>query len=329
MTCTLRLPLILTCLIAFLSSCTQLDPSHPEFVVASVNDVTMTRAELTALINREFADLGLDANNLEDDLRREYEYRLVNNWVKGQIIIQEIRHLGVKGIEDRFAERFQEVRESFGDEKAFRKHLHSRGQSEYYLREAIRREFYLTELLALRIPEQLSVSDAEAYEYYNSRPEMHNKRDRVLVRHILVTDRSDKGKAKIEAARQRILDGESFAKVAKEVSDDEATLDNGGALPTFSRDTYEERFEIFAFGTSTGEVSPVFETSLGLHIITVLERQSGRYVPFSEAKKSIVETLALKKRNDAAEELLQILSQQNNVQINIPKVKKGNSKKSY
>jgi len=68
-------------------------------------------------------------------------------------------------------------------------------------------------------------------------------------------------------ARNRVLKGEAFEKVAQEVSQDPSAKVNGGDLGYFSAFRMIYDFEDRAFKTKQGDVSEPFRTSFGYHIL--------------------------------------------------------------
>ena len=94
--------------------------------------------------------------------------------------------------------------------------------------------------------------------------------------------------AKIELARERVTTGiekkvkkgkkwitvrepESFASVAKEMSEDAAGKENGGELGWIEVFRFVYPFEDAVYNTPVGEVTPVFRSPYGLHIALVEE----------------------------------------------------------
>ena len=74
---------------------------------------------------------------------------------------------------------------------------------------------------------------------------------------------------KIIEARNRIIKGESFGSVAKEVSEDPSAKRNEGNLGYFGAFYMVYPFENAAFKTKVGEVSMPFKTRFGYHIVKV------------------------------------------------------------
>jgi len=73
----------------------------------------------------------------------------------------------------------------------------------------------------------------------------------------------------MQKIRKRVVKGEDFAKVAQEVSDDKSAKDNGGNLGYFTAMQMVYPFESAAFSTKIGNISNIFRTQFGYHIIKV------------------------------------------------------------
>jgi peptidyl-prolyl cis-trans isomerase D len=95
-------------------------------------------------------------------------------------------------------------------------------------------------------------------------------------RHILVRvddTAPDKEAAKktargtVEAAKKRLEDGDSFADVARDLSEDHGTKSKGGDLGCFGKGRMAKPFEEAAFKLEEGKLSDVVETTYGMHLI--------------------------------------------------------------
>ena len=83
-----------------------------------------------------------------------------------------------------------------------------------------------------------------------------------------------KAKARIEAIRDRAMKGEDFGQLAKQVSDDRGTAEQGGELPWFTTGRMVPEFEMAAFALKTkGEISQPIRTAFGWHVIKLIGKR--------------------------------------------------------
>lgn len=95
-----------------------------------------------------------------------------------------------------------------------------------------------------------------------------------------------KQRERLEAARKRIEGGESFADVARELSQDRGTRRLGGSLGCIVKNEMQGDMKAFSDALyaieKDGEMGPLVETRQGVHLIRLDKRQSG-----PEAEKSL------------------------------------------
>jgi len=101
---------------------------------------------------------------------------------------------------------------------------------------------------------------------------------RVRLRHILISfdanDPADRARALelAEALRKRILEGESFSKLAKEYSNDPLSASRGGDLNYHKKGELDTAIEDYAWSAPVGELSGVLQTSYGYNLVRVEDR---------------------------------------------------------
>lgn len=78
---------------------------------------------------------------------------------------------------------------------------------------------------------------------------------------------------KIMAIREKAINGEDFAKLARENSEEPNAIDTEGHLGYFSAMRMVYPFETAAYNTKVGEISDVVRSSFGYHIIKVHDRR--------------------------------------------------------
>lgn len=101
----------------------------------------------------------------------------------------------------------------------------------------------------------------------------------IEARHILLTYPDEATDAQRDSVlqlardlRRRAVEGEDFAELAREYSDDTGSAQEGGDLGTFGRGRMVPAFEEAAFALEPGEISEPVESPYGVHVILVEDR---------------------------------------------------------
>ncbi len=154
--------------------------------------------------------------------------------------------------------------------------------------EQVRLEYVIVD--RQQLADEVEIDEAELRDAWRERTADADRR----ISHIMLTfngERSrDEAEAQLEAVRDRLGEGESFADLAAEVSDDTVSAEQGGDLGVISEGFFGDSFDEAAFSMEEGEVSGIVETDNGLHLLTVtgLERE-----PFDEMRDELRNELAL------------------------------------
>lgn len=97
--------------------------------------------------------------------------------------------------------------------------------------------------------------------------------------HILISFNSadpaerDRALKLITSIRERILAGESFAKMAEQYSNDPANAYKGGDLGYNPKGTFADPVDNYIWGAEIGQLSDVIQTSYGFHLVMVTDRR--------------------------------------------------------
>jgi peptidyl-prolyl cis-trans isomerase D len=159
-------------------------------------------------------------------------------------------------------------------------------------------------------PADLAEQEVEAFaevnaerirrEYERRLPELV-KPEEVRARHILFT--GEQSRARAAAALERIRAGEDFARLARQLSEDPATAEQGGDLGFFPRGRMLPTFEEAAFSLKPGEVSEPIETPRGVHVIRIEERREAVEQTLTDVSMDIArELLRVDRGRDRARE---------------------------
>ncbi|MEO8467725.1 MAG: SurA N-terminal domain-containing protein [Gammaproteobacteria bacterium] len=161
-------------------------------------------------------------------------------------------------------------------------------QASYQTTESV--DFEYVELALADIAAGVQVTDEDLRAAYDEEKQRFQTTEERKARHILIPvaeGQEDAARKQADAVEERLKKGEDFAKVAKEVSTDAGSKDQGGDLGWISRGTLTGPFEDTLFAMKTGEVSAPVRTSEGLHIIRVDEVRSGDLQPFEAVREEL------------------------------------------
>lgn len=145
-------------------------------------------------------------------------------------------------------------------------------------------------------------TDADCLAYYEGHRDEFRSPEMIHASHIVKHPNRFKPPEVVEeelrAMRSRVEAGEDFAALADGESD---CQDRGGDLGWFPRGHMVEEFEEVVFGLKPGEMSDVFATRFGFHVVKVLERRPAGSMPFDAVKETIRAQLAEDRRSAATD----------------------------
>lgn len=133
---------------------------------------------------------------------------------------------------------------------------------------------------------------------YELRHDEFQKPEQAVARHILFTGPDALEQATI--ARERLEQGEGFADLAVELSQDAATRNQAGLLGAFPRGRMLPAFEEAAFALEPGEISAPVETERGVHLILLEAREAAVSRSLEDVSPQIAHEFLLEERAIAA-----------------------------
>ena len=109
---------------------------------------------------------------------------------------------------------------------------------------------------------------------------------KVKVAHIMIAGLDASKKAKIDSIYQKLEEGEDYAVLAKQYSDDKGSSNSGGVLQAFEKGRLPSEFEEIAFSMSVPNTySKPFKTPYGWHIVKFIEKEPVQ--SFEDAKEEL------------------------------------------
>lgn len=281
-------------------------------VYATIGDGEITGKDLKTVMEPIFYSNGLQ--KLSDSEISSYESTMLQYLVNMEVLYKGAEENNVEVTDDQVQQNYDQTISSINSEYNLteEEYLDKFNLTEEKLKERIKKE-----LMGATYLEQYSnVSEEEAKNYYEK-----NKDDYKQVRasHILISnydtdnkevsdEQKKKNKETAEEVLKLALDGEDFASLAKEFSDD-SSASSGGDLGYFIEDDMVSSFSKAAFSLEDGEIYPeVVETTSGYHII---KKTGEKEQDFDDVKDDLITTL----KNTKQTTLMQDLYSKYNVDI--------------
>jgi len=158
-----------------------------------------------------------------------------------------------------------------------------------------------------RFEEAVQISEEEVRRAYERRTEEFTLPEDFHLRHLLVAvppGADEKAKEKLlekaQQLRERLAQGEDFATLAREASDDEASAAAGGDLGFVPVTELEDALAQAVKNLEVGKISTVVEGKKGFEIVKVEEHRTQRVKPLEEVREEIVATLRKQGGDEAA-----------------------------
>jgi peptidyl-prolyl cis-trans isomerase C len=251
---------------------------------------------------------------LSEQQKYDYRKKIVDGLIERQLLLQEVKKNNVTAKEEDINQRLANTKKSFPTEPDFQKALTDNGLTEASLRQRIQEQIAVTQLIRTHVVEKIVISDQELKDFYEKNKQYFNAPEQVKVSHVLVACKEAKcdaaSKAKLEGIRKEITSKKiTFADAAKKYSDCPSKA-QGGDLNYIERGQVVPEFEKVAFAAQMGQISPVFKTSYGYHILVVTDKKAAGLVPFEQVSANIKEQLTNEKGSKAVKEYLDNLKKQ-------------------
>lgn len=264
-------------------------------IVAVVNDEIVTLSELEAS-SRPFMQEG------DSEERKQALYKdILDQLIAERLLGQQIKDAGISVTEDEVDRAIKDIlRQNKIAEEDLREAVESRGMSMGQYREDLKTQLIRLKVVDLKVRSRVVIPEADLKAEYDRKVRDSKKEELVHIRHIYFRwgESPDPGeKVRVlgtaEAARQRVLAGESFAQVAEEVSQG-PTAAQGGDLGEMGAKSLLPELARGIQGVKVGEISKPIETQGGVHVVVVESRRFKEPVSFAELRDQIYQDLYTK-----------------------------------
>ncbi|MGI9308239.1 MAG: peptidyl-prolyl cis-trans isomerase, partial [Gammaproteobacteria bacterium] len=171
---------------------------------------------------------------------------------------------------------------------------------EFEREESVNLEYLEIDLASIR--EAIVPDEAALRAFYDESLDTYKRAEQRESSHILIAVDADTDAAAADelaaALKQRLSDGEDFAALATEYSDDPGSAAEGGSLGWNSSGVFVEPFEDALYALQMGEVSEPVTTEFGVHLIRLDGLRAGEQKPFAEVREELAAELSEREAED-------------------------------
>jgi peptidyl-prolyl cis-trans isomerase SurA len=232
------LSVVCVCALA-LSAC---KTAVPDNVAATVNGRPITYADIDKQFQLQFVDA---PSRPADDQMTIQKMEILRSLIDNEIMLQRAEKLSLMATDSDVEAKFNELKSGYTQEE-FQKQLDARKMSVADLKAQIRRDLSVQKLINKEITSQISISDSDITAFYNSNKQAFNLAEpQFHLAQLVVTAGADprvrnlknddaktdeQARAKLQALDARLRQGEDFAVVAQNFSEDPESAANGGDM---------------------------------------------------------------------------------------------------
>jgi len=254
-------------------------------IIAIVDDDIILESEITQSAYYMAMQLGTDPTK-NPEKYQELKKLALDNLISSKLLLiqadKDTIEADARQVDSYLQQDLQRIIQQVGGEEKIEQTL---GMTMSRFRRT-RREEIEKDIRVSMVREQkfanITVSRREIENFFKTHKDsIGNMKESVDISHILVTSKpGEKAKKeafqKIKGLRQRILDGEDLATLAKQYSEDPGSAANGGDLGFVSRSTLVREYAEAALLLQPGEISDVVESEFGFHVIRLEEKRGDK-----------------------------------------------------
>ena len=257
-------------------------------VAATVNNRPITYSDLDKFYKRQFV---ANADGSSQDQRQTQKLEVLRTMIDNEIMLQRSEKEGLMATDSEVDTKFTELRAPYTQEE-FDRSLKQQGLTANDLRTQIRRELSLQKLINKEIVSHITISDADVTAYYTAnKPNFNFPEPHLHMAQIIVTSQPDpnarnlkndkaqndeQARKKVEAIAQRLKQGEDFAQLAQNFSEDPNSAPNGGDLGLIGESALDKanpELKKMILAMNPGQLSGIVPTPEGYRIFKMISKE--------------------------------------------------------
>ncbi len=297
-----------------------------EQILVKVNGEIITKSDLeqrqiSALRERQTPIDPKMSDTALAKLLAEVTPEVIVEAIDEMLLLQRAKEIGLTITDEQFTNVLDSIKKDnkMETEEQFQAALKSEGLTVAGLRKMLEKRMLIGQLQSREVATRIDVTEAEEKTYYDAHQSEFAATPSVTLREILVSVPTDpKGvnvgaledaQKKAEGIRQRVVKGESFEKLAGELSEAPSKA-NGGLIGPIPKNELDEALAKMLAGMKVGDVTPVVRVPNGVEILKLESSIEGTIVPFDQARGQIAQRLMQQRQGAEMQKYLKRLRSQ-------------------
>ena len=282
-------------------------------VVARVNDHDINGDVIFRELKKAAIQYKKRGMPLTADQEKSAAKTLIDDEIGRILLVLKAKAVGIKISEKMLLEKLRKVKAKFKSDSIFEHRLSDRGMTVDQYKQELEIDMYMDQLIKKEIEPKIKITEKNSQAYYDKNKSKFEIQEKVRASIMLLRFNPKEGKAgeqavlkKFESILIQAKNGADFGALAQQHSQD-SLASKGGDLGFFAQKQMLPAFSSRAFKMKVGEVSEIFRTGHGFHVIKVTDRKPGSLSSFATEKEKIQKFLANKKISQATRDYIENL----------------------
>ena len=289
-------------------------------VVAKVNGQDIHNNDILRQLKKtlkNYKDRGIPLTAEEEKITAK---KLIENEIGRALLLQKGNEINAHISDEALDRKLRKVKTSFKSDSIFEHELKNRKLTLDQYKKELKIDLLMQQVIDQEIEPKIKISEKDIQSFYEKNKEKFymDKKARasvILVKAKRGNTKSEKSaQEKIESILEKIKNGSTFNEMATKYSQD-SLAPKGGDLGYFTKNQIFGAFSSRAFDMKVNEVSSVFKTGLGFHILKLTDLIEGKIMSLDRAKTRIEKILRKNKIGNATRNYVETLKQKSKIKM--------------
>ena len=289
-------------------------------VVAKVNDQDILSNDILKNLRKtlkNFKDRGIPLSIEEEKITAK---KLIADQIGQALLLQKGKELGANITDSIIAKQIEKIKSTYKSDAIFEHELKNQKLTFEEFKKDLKVDLVMQHVIDREIKPNIKINDKEIKSFYEKNKDKFITAKKARASVILIKAKQGDTKAaksarqKIESILEGITNGSSFSEMAIKHSED-SLAPKGGDLGYFAKNQIFGAFSERAFNMKINEVSPIFKTGLGLHLLKLTDLKKGKTMALDKARTKIENLLKKKKVGNATRNYVESLKQKSKIKM--------------